>query len=49
MDLPVFTASIGYLEQLHSLTRGWEREELAMRIIVLKRYIEETKRRFGID
>ena len=48
-DLPVFAASIAYFEQLHSLTRGPEHEELATQISVLKSYVEETKRRFRID
>jgi hypothetical protein len=48
-DLPVLVASIGYFEQLRSVTPGSEHGELEARISVLKRYIEETKRRFGID
>jgi hypothetical protein len=48
-DLPVLTALAGYLEQLRAVARESEREELASRIIALRRYIEESRRRFRIS
>jgi len=48
-DMPVFSALVGSLEQLSSLARNAEREELEARTYALRQYVSETKRRFGID
>lgn len=49
IDVPTFSALLAYLEQLHSVARDSDREEIQTRIEALRRYVAQTKRRFGIE
>jgi len=48
LDLPIFNSLARSLEQLRSVTRDSECEELEARVSALNRYIEESKLRFRI-
>jgi hypothetical protein len=47
-DLPILTTLVAALEQLRSVTRDSENDEVAERINALRRLIEESRRRFRI-